>query len=33
MPAARDWLEAAADGFAAERAYLARLTAAAGPLP
>lgn len=27
------WLSAAADAFAAERSYLARLTAAAGPLP
>lgn len=33
QPAARDWLEAAADGFTAERSYLARLTAAAGPMP
>lgn len=27
------WLEVAADGFVAERAYLAQLTAAVGPLP
>ena len=33
QPAAQDWLEAAADGFTNERTYLARLTAAAGPLP
>jgi len=30
---AEDWLESAAVGFTDERAYLARLTAAAGPLP
>jgi hypothetical protein len=30
---ARDWLLAAADAFAVERAGLAQLTAAAGPLP
>jgi hypothetical protein len=30
---AQDWLEAAAYGFTVERAYLARLTALAGPLP
>ena len=29
----RDWLEAAADAFATERAYLVRIVAAAGPLP
>ena len=31
--AAQDWLQEAAAAFTAERAYLARLTAAAGPLP
>lgn len=31
--AAKDWLEAAADGFTGERSYLARLTAGAGPMP
>lgn len=29
----RDWLEASARAFAGERAYLARIVAAAGPLP
>jgi len=29
----RDWLEVAAEAFVAERAYLVRLVAAAGPLP
>ncbi len=29
----RGWLEAAADAFTAERAYLVRIVAAAGPLP
>jgi len=29
----RDWLEAAAEGFATERALLVRIVAAAGPLP
>lgn len=29
----RDWLEAAANAFATERAYLVRIVAAAGPLP
>ncbi|UZK66814.1 DUF6975 family protein [Sphingomonas sp. M1-B02] len=29
----RDWAEAAAEAFAAERAYLVRIVAAAGPLP
>lgn len=33
QPGSRDWLAAAAEGFAAERAYLAQLTAAVGPLP
>jgi len=33
QPAAQDWLEQAAAGFAIERNYLAHLTAAAGPLP
>lgn len=33
QPAATAWLAAAAAGFAEERAYLARLTAAVGPLP
>lgn len=32
-PAARRWVEAAVDGFAAERALLLRLQAAAGPIP
>lgn len=32
-PAARVWLEAALDGFARERALLARLASAAGPMP
>lgn len=31
--AAHDWLDAASHGFSGERAYLAHLTAAAGPLP
>lgn len=30
---ARAWLDAAAEGFAAERAYLMRVVVAAGPLP
>lgn len=29
----RDWIEAAVDGFARERAYLTRVVVAAGPLP
>jgi hypothetical protein len=29
----RDWLDAAANAFATERAYLVRIVAAAGPLP
>lgn len=33
VPLERDWIEAAADAFAAERAYLVRIVAAAGPLP
>ena len=33
QPAARDWLYHATAGFINERAYLAGLTAAAGPLP
>jgi hypothetical protein len=33
LPVGRGWLEAAAEAFAAERAYLVRLVAAAGPLP
>ncbi|MBX9796120.1 hypothetical protein [Sphingomonas sp.] len=33
QPAWAPWLEAAVEAFAAERALLARLTAAAGPLP
>jgi hypothetical protein len=33
QPAAQDWLESAAAAFTDERTYLARLTAAAGPLP
>ena len=33
QPDAGDWLESVATGFAAERAYLARLTAAVGPVP
>lgn len=32
-PAPREWLTLAAEGFAADRAALARLVAAAGPLP
>lgn len=31
--AVRDWLDAAAEGFAAERAYLMRTVVAVGPLP
>lgn len=33
LPLERDWLEAAAEAFVDERAYLVRLVAAAGPLP
>lgn len=33
QPAASSWLEATAEAFSVERAYLARLTSAAGPLP
>jgi hypothetical protein len=33
QPAAADWLADVAQGFATERSYLARLVAAAGPLP
>ncbi|RYY43636.1 MAG: hypothetical protein EOP59_07615 [Sphingomonadales bacterium] len=33
QPAAAEWLTQSAQGFAAERAYLVRLVAAAGPLP
>ena len=33
LPAAAAWLSDAARGFAAERGYLARIAAAAGPLP
>jgi hypothetical protein len=33
LPLEKDWLEAAADAFVAERAWLVRLVAAAGPLP
>lgn len=33
LPPAEDWLADAADGFAGERGYIARLTAASGPLP
>jgi hypothetical protein len=33
QPAEHGWLEASADAFVAERAYLARIVAAAGPLP
>lgn len=33
VPLERDWLEAGADAFATERAYLVRIVAAAGPLP
>ncbi len=33
QPDACDWLDAVADAFAGERAYIARLAAAAGPLP
>ena len=32
-PAAKPWLDRAADGFERERLYLVRLTAAVGPLP
>jgi hypothetical protein len=32
-PAARAWFASAVDGFAAERAFLARLAVAAGPIP
>ncbi len=32
-PVEREWLGAAAEGFAGERHYLARLVSAAGPLP
>ena len=32
-PDAHDWLREVAEGFAAERGYLARLVSAAGPLP
>jgi hypothetical protein len=33
QPAAESWLEVAAEAFSIERAYLARLASAAGPLP
>ena len=33
LSAAQDWLESAAAAFTGERAYLAQLTAASGPLP
>jgi hypothetical protein len=33
QPAAQEWLEQAAAGFTEERAYLAHLAAASGPLP
>ncbi len=33
QPETADWLNGAAENFAAEREYLARLTAAAGPVP
>ena len=33
MPVERGWIEAAAEAFAVERAYLVRIVAAAGPLP
>lgn len=33
LPLERDWLEAAAEAFVAERAWLVRLVSAAGPLP
>ncbi|WP_264944652.1 DUF6975 family protein [Sphingomonas canadensis] len=33
QPAEREWLEAAAEAFAEERALLVRIVAAAGPLP
>lgn len=32
-PEIRDWIEAAVDGFARERAYLTRVVVASGPLP
>lgn len=32
-PLERDWIEAAAEAFAAERAFLVRLAAAVGPMP
>jgi hypothetical protein len=33
LPLERDWIAAAADAFATERAYLARIAAATGPVP
>ena len=33
QPEAHDWLTSVGEGFAVERAYLAQLTAAVGPLP
>jgi hypothetical protein len=33
VPLERDWIEAAAQAFAGERAYLIRIVAAAGPVP
>jgi hypothetical protein len=33
VPLERDWLEAAAQAFAAERTFVVRIVAAAGPLP
>lgn len=33
QPAERGWIEASADAFVGERAYLVRIVAAAGPLP
>lgn len=33
LPVESGWIEAAAQGFAVERAYLVRIVAAAGPLP
>ncbi|OYY69015.1 MAG: hypothetical protein B7Y47_12650 [Sphingomonas sp. 28-63-12] len=33
QPAAQGWLEVALEGFAVERAFLAKLASAAGPLP
>jgi len=33
LPVERGWIEAAAEAFAVERAYLVRIVAAAGPLP